>query len=124
MAAELAGLDVKNGSGKGINLIISGEEIKDLGTEGYKLIVTPDRIEIKANKPNGIFYGVQTLLQMLPPLILNSSRQDYSLCKIECAEIEDYPRFQWRGLLLDVSRHFFTIDEVKKLIDEMVRVQV
>ena len=67
-----------------------------------------------------MFYGVQTLLQMLPPNLMNSSEQNYSLCEIRCAEIEDFPRFQWRGLLLDVSRHFFTVDEVKKLIDQMV----
>lgn len=119
LGEQLGGLEVKNGSGKGINLIIAGDEEKALGKEGYKLNVTPGSIEIIANKPNGIFYGVQTLLQMLPPLMAGFSTQDYSLCAIRCAKIEDFPRFQWRGLLLDVSRHFFTIDEVKKLIDQM-----
>ena len=119
LAKELTGLEVKSGSGSGINLVIADQEIKDLGKEGYRLVITSNRIEIIANKPNGIFYGVQTLLQMLPQLTLYSSRQDYALCEVRCVEIEDYPRFQWRGLLLDVSRHFFTIDEVKKLIDQM-----
>jgi hexosaminidase len=120
LGKQLGSLEIKNGSGSGINLLIADEEVKGLGTEGYKLNVTESRIEIIANKPNGIFYGVQTLLQMLPPIMMNSSKQNYSLCKVRCAEIEDFPRFQWRGLLLDVSRHFFTIDEVKKMIDEMV----
>ena len=120
LGEQLGGLEVKNGSGNGINLLIADEEIKDLGTEGYLLNITASGIEIIANKPNGIFYGVQTLLQMLPPIMMNSSKQNYSLCEVRCAEIEDFPRFQWRGLLLDVSRHFFTIDEVKKMIDEMV----
>jgi hexosaminidase len=120
LGEKLGGLEIKNGSGSGINLLIADEEIKGLGTEGYKLNVAASRIEIIANKPNGIFYGVQTLLQMLPPVTMNSSKQNYSLCEVSCAEIEDFPRFQWRGLLLDVSRHFFTIDEVKKMIDEMV----
>jgi len=119
LGEQLGGLEVKSGSGSGINLLIADEEIKGLGKEGYKLIVTASRIEIIANMPNGIFYGVQTLLQMLPPVMMNSSKQNYPLCEVSCAEIEDYPRFQWRGLLLDVSRHFFTIDEVKQLIDQM-----
>ena len=120
LGEQLGGLEVKNGSGNGINLLIADEEVKGLGTEGYLLNITASGIEITANKPNGIFYGVQTLLQMLPPIMMNSSKQNYSLCEVRCAEIEDFPRFQWRGLLLDVSRHFFTIDEVKKMIDEMV----
>ena len=53
------------------------------------------------------------------PLQVTGSLQKGGM-KVRCAEIEDYPRFKWRGLLLDVSRHFFTIDEVKKMIDEMV----
>ena len=120
LGEQLGGLEVKNGSGNGINLIIAGEEENNLGMEGYKLNVTRGNIEIIANKPNGVFYGIQTLIQMLPPLVLNSSKQSYSLSEIRCTEIEDFPRFKWRGLLLDVSRHFFTIDEVKKLIDQMV----
>ena len=120
LGEQLGGLEVKNGAGNGINLLIADEEIKGLGTEGYKLNVTAGRIEIIANKPNGIFYGVQTLLQMLPPVMMNSLKQNNSLCEVRCAEIEDFPRFQWRGLLLDVSRHFFTIDEVKRMIDQMV----
>jgi hexosaminidase len=120
LATELSGLKVKSGTGSGINLVIADQEMKVLGKEGYKLFVNSDRIEIIANKPNGIFYGVQTLLQMLPLITTDSSKQNHSEYKIKCIEIEDYPRFQWRGLLLDVSRHFFTIEEVKKLIDQMV----
>jgi hexosaminidase len=120
LASELGGIQVRDGAGDGINLMISGEELKGLGKEGYKLIIAPNRIEIIANKPNGIFYGVQTLLQMLPQNTENCLSGDKTICKISCAEAEDYPRFQWRGLLLDVSRHFFTTDEIKTLIDEMV----
>ena len=120
LSEHLGGLEIKNGSGSGINLMIAGEEIKGLGTEGYLLNITNGKIDIVANKPNGIFYGVQTLLQMLPPITLNSSKKDYPLCAVKCAEIKDFPRFQWRGLLLDVSRHFFTIGDIKKMIDQMV----
>jgi hexosaminidase len=120
LSRHLGGLEIKNGSGSGINLMIAGEEIKGLGTEGYLLNITNGKIDIVANKPNGIFYGVQTLLQMLPPITINSSKKDYLLCEVLCAEINDFPRFQWRGLLLDVSRHFFTIGEIKEMIDQMV----
>ena len=120
LGMQLGSGEVKTGTGSGINLIIADKEIKGLGDEGYKLIVKSGRIDIIANKPNGVFYGVQTLLQMVPVLVLKSQSDNQSVCRIRCAEIEDYPRFQWRGLLLDVSRHFFTIGEVKQLIDQMV----
>jgi hexosaminidase len=113
-------LKIKEGSGSGINLQVPGIEDKSLGNEGYRISVTPGSIKILANKSNGIFYGIQTLLQMLPPKVNNSSSGTVEDWKIRCVDIFDMPRFQWRGLLLDVSRHFFTIDEVKSLIDQMV----
>jgi hexosaminidase len=120
LARQLGGLEVKEGSGKGVNLSLTEAEDKGLGAEGYKLFVSPELIDLTANKPNGIYYGVQTLLQMIPVGFENGSDQKGFVCEIRSAVIEDYPRFKWRGLLFDVSRHFFTIDEVKKLIDEMV----
>jgi hexosaminidase len=85
-----------------------------LGAEGYTLSVTPSRITIRANEAAGVFHGLQTLLQLIPAAAKGTA-------SIPCVEITDYPRFGWRGLMLDVSRHFFTKDEVKKYIDEMVR---
>lgn len=85
-----------------------------LGREGYSLTITPTEVRIRANEAAGAFYGLQTLLQLLPPDVSGGKW-------VPCAEITDYPRFGWRGLMLDVSRHFFTKDEVKKYIDEMVR---
>ncbi len=97
-------------------------EVRDetLGNEGYQLEVSPQKIKIIANKPAGLFYGMQSLLQLIPPstglaAILDSTRQ------IPSVSIVDYPRFPWRGLMLDVSRHFFTIQEVKQYIDQMVK---
>ena len=124
LGAELSGssglnIKLKEGSGRGINLLLSDEEEKAPGEEGYRLIVTSRSIEIKAARPNGIFYGIQTFLQMLPPQTNSRSIQDKSGWKIKCVEIEDIPRFSWRGLLLDVSRHFFTVDELKRLINQM-----
>lgn len=87
-----------------------------LGSEGYALSVTPSGIKISANTSAGIFYGMQTLLQLLPADAVPGQSTN-----IPCVEITDYPRFGWRGLMLDVSRHFFTKDEVKHYIDDMVR---
>jgi hexosaminidase len=86
-----------------------------IGKEGYVLSVTSSEVRIKANEAAGAFYGVQTLLQMMPPDGQAGGKW------VPCAEITDYPRFGWRGLMLDVSRHFFTKPEVEKYIDEMVR---
>ncbi len=108
-----------DGSGKGINLIILDEKDKYLGNEGYKLKIAPKNINVVANEANGIFYGVQTLLQMLPPQIKSKTLQENIQWNIPCAEIKDKPRFVWRGLMLDVSRHFFTKEEVKEYIDQL-----
>jgi len=121
LAAELGITEVREGFGKGVNLLTAGTEEKSLGTEGYKLTVSADQVTILANKVNGIFYGIQSLLQMLPVQKGCCQVSKPGSFQIKCVEIEDFPRFRWRGLLLDVSRHFFTIDEVKRMIDEMVR---
>ncbi len=112
-------LPAKEGVGNGINLKILDVVDEALGNEGYRLKVTPNNVEVTANKPNGIFYGIQTLLQMLPPQVKSRTVQKGVAWKIRCAEIEDIPRFPWRGLMLDVSRHFFTKDEVKTYIDQL-----
>jgi len=94
---------------RSINLIIDGKT--NTAKEGYILSITPNSITIKGVTSRGLFYGVQSLLQLIP---INGDT------RIQALEIKDEPRFQWRGLLLDVSRHFFTIEEVKRLIDQMV----
>ncbi len=87
-----------------------------LQNEGYELEVTPNIIKISANQPVGLFYGVQSLVQLLPVPISTTSTITVPACKIT-----DFPRFGWRGLMLDVSRHFFTKEEVKNYIDLMVQ---
>ncbi|HWB92180.1 MAG TPA: beta-N-acetylhexosaminidase, partial [Puia sp.] len=93
-----------------------------LGSEGYELSVTPSAIKISANSPAGVFHGIQTLMQLLPEH-LGSMEPDGSRpsSSVPCVEITDYPRFGWRGLMLDVSRHFFTKKEVEEYIDQMSR---
>ena len=80
--------------------------------ESYTLSVTPQRIEIRATSGAGLFYGMQTLLQLMQPAGTGS----YSVASVE---IEDTPRFVYRGLMLDVSRHFSTKEFIKKQIDAL-----
>ncbi len=91
----------------------------NLGPEGYELTVTTNSVVIRAPAQAGLFYGVQTLLQLLPPEIFSSNRVDHVNWQIPCVQIDDWPRFQWRGFMLDVSRHFFTKAEVETLLDAM-----
>lgn len=91
----------------------------DLGNEGYHLKVEKRQITIEANQPAGIFYGVQTLLQMLPKEIRSQQVQHDVEWAIAGADITDKPQFSWRGLMLDVSRHWFTKEEVMRFIDEL-----
>lgn len=83
--------------------------------EGYRLVVTPTDITLTAREPSGLFYGFQTLLQLFPAGVNATTK----IRSIPVVTIEDRPRFGWRGLMLDVSRHFFTKQEVKDFIDEM-----
>ncbi len=87
--------------------------------EKYELSVTPSNVVIRAATATGMFYGVQSLLQLLPPEIFSSNRAANVDWKISCVQIEDQPRFAWRGFMLDVSRHFFTKTEVEQVLDLM-----
>ena len=85
--------------------------------EGYKLSVTPTNITITASQPNGFFYGVQTLYQLLPPAVYGKERNKRADWSIPAVEIEDAPRFAYRGMMLDVCRNFSPIEYVYKFID-------
>ena len=94
----------------------------NLPSEGYSLKVTATGITLTAKEPAGIFYGVQTLLQLFPKQIESKEAQKPAVeWSIPVVSIEDQPRFGWRGLMLDVSRHFFTKEQVKQYIDDMVK---
>ncbi len=110
-------LSIKNEKGD-INLIIN-EKLDHLGTEGYKLDVSQSKITLEAYKPAGLFYGTQTILQMLPSAIQSASVVKGTEWIIPCASIEDRPRFSWRGYMKDVSRTFYSIEVLKKYIDVM-----
>ena len=104
-----------------IKLILNDTEDPTLGNEGYHLNVGLKQIVIRANKPAGVFYGVQTLMQLFPKEI--ESKEEVQSVKwiAPCVDVTDYPRLGWRGLMFDVARHFFTKEEVKQYIDAMVR---
>jgi hexosaminidase len=104
-----------------IKLILNDKAHHLLGDEGYQISVTPNFITIKANKPAGLFYGVQSLIQLFPKEIESKEVVTGVDWKAPCVEITDYPRVGWRGLMFDVARHFFTKAEVKQYIDAMVR---
>jgi hexosaminidase len=89
---------------------------RSLGPEGYRLAVSPRAVTIRAATPAGVFYGMQTLRQLLPPDIFREG-QVKRVWPVPAVTIEDTPRFAWRGMHLDVSRHFQPKEFVKKYID-------
>ena len=108
-------VSLKKGSKKDVrqvlSLLITGKNERLPSPESYTLSVTPRRIIIRSTSGAGLFYGMQTLLQLLTP-----SGTGYSVASVE---IEDTPRFVYRGFMLDVSRHFFSKEFVKKQIDAL-----
>jgi hexosaminidase len=92
---------------------------RTIAPEGYDLTIAPHAIAVKASSPAGVFYAVQTIRQLLPSwaeyeaIVYQRPRP----ATLPALHIQDAPRFGWRGAMLDVSRHFFTVDEVKRYID-------
>lgn len=108
-------------NGRAIYLTLNRTVDQEIGEEGYTLKVAPGQVRIMANKPAGLFYGIQTLIQLLPPEIESRTKVAAVKWNIPCVSITDHPRFGWRGLMLDVSRHFFSKEVIKDYIDEMVK---
>ena len=88
-----------------------------LGDEGYSLEITPKRATIRAPKAAGAFYACQSLRQLLPAAIYSGSLRKGVVWRLPCLRIEDYPRFGWRGALVDVARHFMPKEFLLKFID-------
>ena len=87
-----------------------------LGDEGYELHVSVEGVILKAHQPAGLFRGVQTIRQLLPVSIDIQAVQQ-GPWEIPAGAIRDLPRYQWRGVMLDVARHFFSVEDVKRYID-------
>lgn len=88
--------------------------VDSLGKEGYILKIQPNQIEVSANSQNGIFYAVQSLVQLLP-----WESKPKNTISLACTQIIDSPRFPWRGMMLDCSRYFFPTGFIKKLLDNL-----
>ncbi|NTW24385.1 MAG: family 20 glycosylhydrolase [Lentimicrobium sp.] len=100
------------------SILLQLSEINETGKEGYKLTVDKKQIVISANTGKGIFYGIQTLLQLMPDEVEDRNPAgSFSSYKIPSCQILDYPRFEYRGMHLDVCRHFFPVEFIKKYID-------
>ncbi len=110
--SNISGLSLRVNKRGGLNkIVLSLDQHLKLGDEGYKLLVTPTSIHISANTKAGILYGMQSLFQTLPQVRTNAA------LKVPAMEVTDYPRFKWRGMHMDVSRHFFPFEIVKQYID-------
>ena len=108
-------LDVDRQEGKNYIRLITRKMIQAPEKDAYQLTVTADGITIEGDNYAGTFNGVQTLIQMLPLMQLNQSSN--GRLPIPFATIQDYPRFKYRGMHLDVARHFFPVSFVKRYID-------
>ncbi|WP_241507245.1 beta-N-acetylhexosaminidase [Aquimarina sediminis] len=102
-----------------INFIVS-EKLSELGNEGYTLTITDDKVVLLAHKSEGIFRGIQTIRQLFPPEIERTEPQNI-IWELASGIINDQPNYSYRGSMLDVSRHFFTVEEVKQYIDWLAR---
>lgn len=117
---------IKEGSGitlKNNKSIIFIKDEAITHTEGYKLTILPNRIEIKAKTDHGAFYAVQSLRQLLPTEFENGTNSKNEV-KIPCLTIKDEPQFTYRGMHLDVSRHFFPVDFIKTYIDALAMLKL
>jgi hexosaminidase len=92
-------------------------QLSHLGKEGYRLTATTDDIAIVAHSRTGVFYGIQSLLQLLPPAIHGRGPRIEMTWGVPLLEIEDQPRFSWRGAMLDSCRHFQPVEFIRRFID-------
>ncbi len=118
--ARAAGLDLRGdsagGDGNRVEFRLDGA-LAALGAEGYRLEITPRQILARAAQPAGLFYALQSLRQLLPPAVFGPGAQPGADWSVPCLQIEDAPRFAWRGAMLDSSRHFIPKEFVLKFID-------
>ena len=114
---QTAGISLKEAESVDGKPAISFVLQEGMPKEGYKLSVTPTLITVTASQPNGFFYGVQTIYQLLPPAVYGKELKKKADWSVPAVEIEDAPRFVHRGLMLDVCRHYAPIEYIYKFID-------
>ena len=117
MLSSATGYDLKVKEGEGTITLALGDI---QGKEGaYTLTAESDKVNITGNSYGGVIAGIESLRQLFPPQIESKEIVKGTDWAIPAVNIQDAPRFEWRGIMLDVSRHFYTIDEVKELLDVM-----
>jgi len=113
------GIDVKVSAAKpkpGNIVLVTDAARTELGGEGYELVISKKTIVLTAAKPAGIFHGIQTIRQLLPPKIESTSKQE-GPWEIPTGKITDYPDYSYRGVMIDVSRHFFGVEDIKRVME-------
>ncbi len=114
-------IDVKSTAGApksgNIYLILTGTSAKT-GDESYDLTITKKTLKLSAGSPAGLFRGIQTIRQILPARIEYKTKQE-GPWEIATGSITDYPDYSYRGVMLDVSRHFFGVNDIKRFIDQI-----
>jgi hexosaminidase len=113
-------IKVQQNAAAAIQFNLNKVPVAQIGKEGYTLVSSAKGVVITANEPAGLFYGMQTLLQILPKEIESKTAINMNWT-IPTVKITDYPRFGWRGIMLDVSRNFFSKEDVKLYIDQIAR---
>lgn len=110
----------KKAEGAALELVHNQTLYKTLGQEGYKLSVTANGIRLESATTSGFFYGLTSLKKMLPACIAAGVKDEkVATYELPLVQITDKPRFPYRGFMLDVARHFFSVQEVKKMLDVM-----
>ena len=116
------GFEITTCSTGGTNNVITlklDNSLNHLGEEGYQLDISSDIIYLVAFREKGIFWGIQTLRQLLPSEILRGVKVNRIAWKVPCMKVSDKPRFKWRGLMLDCSRTFITKEQIKKYLEAL-----
>lgn len=110
-------LPISEGAAKEGLVLELDDKAASLGAEGYRLKATPKGVRMTAFRPAGLFYAVQTLRQLLPPAVLRQAEVKGVVWSVPAVDIEDQPRFAWRGSHLDVGRHFMPMAFLKRHLD-------
>ena len=110
-----SGSECTVGDGLGVSFVLDAS----MAPEAYSISVGRDAAQVRASGFSGFLYAIQTLKQMLPVAVYGEASDPGADWRIPCCEISDAPRFGYRGLMLDCCRHFFSVDEVKKVLDAM-----